>query len=113
MIAVQGMGILRVIHNFTHHLDDNTVEVCLDEHSSDHTPASPPIDQDSDEESDQDCELCLSFSTLSTTLSTPPKLPMKLAETPCRLLDSADVLYSLALGNAHPVRGPPLRMIRS
>lgn len=112
LLALHGAGVVRTIHNLSHHSQPVITQSC--DHSSEQSNptkqalSDQPTDQPTDQQDDQDCDLCLTLNSITPSLSAPELLTsthQPITQIAPRSSEAAPSIYFIA---DRPTRGPPL-----
>tara|TARA_R110002095_G_scaffold1271_2_gene6697 strand:- start:240 stop:605 length:366 start_codon:yes stop_codon:yes gene_type:complete len=107
LLALNGAGVLRAVHNLSHHAQPTISQSC--DSAADHqTPTKQAPKTPSNQPTDQDCDLCLSLHSITPTLAEPAPLPLTLETITYIPAQPISVVPSLYTLSDHPTRGPPL-----
>lgn len=109
LFALHGAGVVRSIHNFSHHSESFLAHSCNDAHGH-HTPRDQaPTEQPTDTDGEHDCDICLTLSTITPTQHAPQLDNQYGAPTDNLFRDTNQILvYSTQKPGDHAARAPPI-----
>ncbi|MGJ8636365.1 MAG: hypothetical protein ACSHX5_05940 [Phycisphaerales bacterium] len=112
LFALHGAGIVRSLHNLSHHAQPSIAHSCSDAQS--HTtpinqaPFEQPSDLPSDSNNKHDCDICLTLSSITPTQCAPQLDTFASAPKENPFRNTAQVLlYSSQQPGDHAARAPP------
>jgi DUF2946 family protein len=80
LFALHGAGVVRTLHNISHHAQPSTSHSCNDAQSHNTPTNQAPTEQPSDsDDEDHDCDICLTLNSITPTQDAPQLTTLPLA----------------------------------